>query len=229
VSETDKLTGTQPGLFSKVSKAIAAFEDDLRLLNKADEVIGFVYTEFGRRIKSNDSLGTDHGTTWPAILFGSKINSGIVGNNPIIPAVVGKTDNLPMQNDFRSIYTGLYKQWFGLDDQEILQILGKSFPEIQIITKSTGTSPIAVAPTQNAKLWPNPVEDIAQLSFEADGELTKISIYSLNGQLIENHLRQKFRKGNQQIQLQLGHLPSGVYQLTVHQKHNQENIRFIVK
>lgn len=229
VSETDKLTGTQPGLFSKVSKAIAAFEDDLRLLNKADEVIGFVYTEFGRRIKSNDSLGTDHGTTWPAILFGSKINSGIVGNNPVIPAVVGKTDNLPMQNDFRSIYTGLYKQWFGLDDQDILQILGKSFPEIQVITKSTGTSPIAVAPTQNAKLWPNPVEDIAQLSFEADGELAKISIYSLNGQLIENHLRQKFMKGNQQIQLQLGHLSAGTYQLTLHQKYNRESIRFIVK
>jgi len=228
-SETNKLSGSQPTLLGKVSKAIAAFADDLKLLNKADEVIGFVYTEFGRRIKSNASLGTDHGTTWPAILFGSKINPGIVGSNPVIPAVVGKSDNLPMQNDFRSIYTGLYKQWFDLDDGEIVQILGKSFPEIQVIAKGTSTSPIAVSKTQSIKLWPNPVEDVARLSFEADGELATISIYSLKGQLIENLVRQKFMAGHQQIELQLGHLSRGTYQLTVDQKNYRKNIIFIVK
>lgn len=227
-SETDKLTGAHPNLLSKLSKAIAAFEDDLRLLNKADEVMGFVYTEFGRRIKSNDSLGTDHGTTWPAIVFGSKVNPGIIGNNPSIPAVVTKSDNLPLQYDFRSIYTGLYKQWFGLDELEITQHLGKSFPEIQVIAKSTGSSPISDS-GESVKLWPNPVEDQAQLSFEADGELAQIQIYSITGQLVENHMRQRFPKGNQEIQLRLGHLSAGTYQMILQKSTSRETIRFVVK
>ena len=226
-SETDKLTGSQPTLFSKVSKAIAAFEDDLKLMNKADEVIGFVYTEFGRRIKSNDSLGTDHGTTWPAILFGSKINPGIIGQNPVIPAVVGKSDNLALQNDFRSIYTGLYKQWLGLDDMNTTQLLGKSFPEIQVISQSTGISPIAYS-GQSLKIWPNPVENQAQLSFEADGDLAQIQIYSISGHLVENHRRERFPKGSQQIQLQLGHLSKGTYQLVLLKTKSRETIKFVV-
>ena len=227
-SETDKLTGQHPNLLSKLSKAIAAFEDDLKLMNKADEVMGFVSTEFGRRIKSNDSLGTDHGTTWPAIVFGSKVNPGIIGNNPNIPAVVTKSDNLPLQNDFRSIYTGFYKQWFGLDDLETTQLLGKSFPEIQVIAKSTATSP-GTSFEESIRLWPNPLEDQAQLAFNSNGETIRIRIFSMTGQLVENHLQQKFAEGNQQIELRLGHLAKGTYQLTLEQKSSRQTVRFVVK
>lgn len=226
-SEVDKLTGSQPSLFSKVSKAIAAFEDDLKLMSKDDEVIGFVFTEFGRRIKSNDSLGTDHGTTWPAIVFGSKVNPGLIGKNPVIPALATKSDNLTLQNDFRSIYTGLYKQWFGLDDLETTQLLGKSYPEIQIIAQSTGISPIAYS-EQSLNIWPNPVEDQAQLSFEADGNLAQIQIYSINGHLVEKYQRERFPKGSQQIQLKLGHLAKGSYQLVLLRSNNRETVKFII-
>jgi hypothetical protein len=228
-SLTDKLTGAQPSLFSKVSKAIAAFEDDLKLMGKADEVMGFVFTEFGRRIKSNDSLGTDHGTTWPAIVFGSKVNPGIIGQNPVIATVVGKSDNLALQNDFRSIYTGFYKQWFNLDNQEITQILGKSFPEIQIIANSTAIRNPSAETTEKIKLWPNPIDDNTQLSFESDGNLSQIMIYSMNGQLIENHLRQKFPPGRAQISLQLTHLAKGTYLLVLFGYKNRETVKFVVR
>lgn len=226
-SEADKLTGQHPNLLSKLSKAIAAFEDDLKRLNKDDEVVGFVYTEFGRRIKSNDSLGTDHGTTWPAIIFGSKVNPAIIGTNPVIPALATKSDNLAMQEDFRSIYTGLYKQWFGLSDLETIQLLGKSFREIQVITKSTATSPIA-ASSEKLKLWPNPVNDMATLSFESDGDWTQIQVYSTSGQLVEKLIQQKMTKGQQLLQLQLGHLRSGTYQLIVQKKDRRESVKFIM-
>lgn len=228
-NDTEKLTGTQPTLLSKVSKAIDAFQDDLKLLNKADEVIGYVFSEFGRRIKSNDSIGTDHGTTWPAILFGSKINSGIIGSNPAIPAVVGKNDNLLLQNDFRSIYSSLYNQWFGLDSTETTQLLGNTFPEIQVVTKSTSAESPPPITQQNLKLWPNPVEETANLSFESDGEVIQIRIYSMNGQLVENQLRQKFPAGNQQIQLQLGKLTTGTYQLVIESRLKKESVKFVVR
>jgi hypothetical protein len=190
--------------------------------------MGFVSTEFGRRIKSNDSLGTDHGTTWPAIVFGSKVNPGIIGNNPGIPAVVTKSDNLPLQNDFRSIYTGFYKQWFGLDDMETTQLLGKSFPEIQVVAKSTETSP-RTSSEVSIRLWPNPLEDQAQLAFNSNGETIRIRIFSMTGQLVENHLQQRFAEGNQQIELRLGHLAKGTYQLTLEQKSSRQTVRFVVK
>ena len=228
-SLTDKLTGAQPLLLSKVSKAIAAFEDDLKLMNKADEVIGFVFTEFGRRIKSNDSLGTDHGTTWPAIIFGSRVNPGLLGQNPVIPPIVGTSDNLAMQYDFRRIYTGLYKQWFNLENQEITQILGKSFPEIQVIADSTAVTGHPVLPTEKMKLWPNPVDDNSQLLFDSDGEYTQILIYSVTGQLVKTHLRQKYPLGRMQIQLQPGPLSSGIYLLVVQRKNGRETLKFVVK
>lgn len=227
-SETDKLTGAHPNLLSKLSKAIAAFQDDLKLMNKADEVIGFVFTEFGRRIKSNDSLGTDHGTSWPAIVFGSKVNSGIIGNNPVIPFNASKSDNLAMQYDFRSIYAGFYKQWFSLDDQDTTQLLGASFPEIQVITKSTFAGQTAAFNSEKMKLFPNPVSDQANLSFESNGDWIQIRVYSVNGQLIENLQRRQFPRGLQQIQLNFGFLQMGTYLLVLQQKNNKESIRFVV-
>lgn len=229
VNETDKTTGAHPTLLGKVSKAIAAFQDDLKLLNKADEVLGFVFTEFGRRIKSNDSFGTDHGTTWPAIVFGSKVAPGIVGKNPVIPAVVSKSDNLAMQNDFRSIYAGIYKQWFGLETQAVAQLLGGSFPEIQVVSPNTSSQPVAFEPEEKLKLWPNPVSNNAQISFMSDGEISQISIYSMSGQLVENHLRQKFPKGKQQANLQLGHLSRGNYQLVLQRKTSRESVTMLVQ
>jgi len=56
--------GKHKNLLSKLSDALHAFQDDLNLMGIEDDVIGFVFSEFGRRIKSNASFGTDHGTAW---------------------------------------------------------------------------------------------------------------------------------------------------------------------
>ena len=50
---------------------VKAFQDDLRFLQVQDRVIGMTYSEFGRRIKSNSSIGTDHGAGAPMFLFGT--------------------------------------------------------------------------------------------------------------------------------------------------------------
>jgi hypothetical protein len=212
---------------SKLSVAIAAFEDDLKLMKKSDEVIGFVYTEFGRRIKSNDSLGTDHGTTWPAIVFGSKINPGIIGKNAVIPSVVGKSDNLELQTDFRSIYASIYKQWFNINDQTIEGLLGKLFPEVALIANNSDV--IADLPVKSLRIWPNPVEDNASISFTADGSLAQIVIYSMSGQQIESYSPQNYAEGYMQIRLELGHLHAGVYLLVIRRRKQSESVKFVVR
>jgi uncharacterized protein (DUF1501 family) len=228
-SESSKVTGAQPTLLSKLSVAISAFQDDLRLMKKEEEVMGFVYTEFGRRIKSNDSLGTDHGTTWPAIVFGAGVNPGITGTNPVIPAVVGKSDNLAMQYDFRSIYSGIYKQWFGIGEQDVTQLLGASFPDIQVVAKSTSIGDKVVLPSTALRLYPNPVVDQATLSFESDGTWAQVRIYSMGGQLVESMERQQFQAGLQELYLELGNLRPSNYVLVLQQKSGISTIKFIVR
>ncbi len=59
VDTADTLKGDHANLLAKVSVAIEAFQDDIFKMGKQDEVMGMVYSEFGRRIISNGSLGCD--------------------------------------------------------------------------------------------------------------------------------------------------------------------------
>ncbi len=97
--------GKHADLLRDLSEAIKAFSDDLAYHGIEDRVVGMTYSEFGRRILDNASFGTDHGAAAPVFLFGSSVQPGIVGDNPIIPLNTVVNDNLPMQHDYRSIYT----------------------------------------------------------------------------------------------------------------------------
>ena len=67
---TDPTLGTHATLLGRVSDAIKAFQDDLVFLGIEDRVVGMTFSEFGRRIKSNSSVGTDHGAAAPMFVFG---------------------------------------------------------------------------------------------------------------------------------------------------------------
>ncbi|MFN9955889.1 MAG: DUF1501 domain-containing protein, partial [bacterium] len=95
----------------RLSEAVAAFMDDLNFLSVSDRVIGMTFSEFGRRIISNGSNGTDHGSGAPLFVFGSQVKPGMIGSNPLIPANATVNDNVPMQYDFRSVYASLLNQW----------------------------------------------------------------------------------------------------------------------
>src|SRR6185436_16829986 len=57
----------------------------------------------------------DHGAAAPMFIFGNMVESGVLGNNPNIPANPTVNDNVPMQYDFRSIYSTILEKWFCLD------------------------------------------------------------------------------------------------------------------
>ncbi|MGI9191812.1 MAG: DUF1501 domain-containing protein, partial [Chitinophagaceae bacterium] len=101
VDQMDHSIGQHANLLKRLSDAIAAFQDDLTQLGKDDLVTGCTLTEFGRRIKSNGSGGTDHGSGVPMIFFGNKVNPYVIGNSPNLPANANVSDNVAMQHDFR--------------------------------------------------------------------------------------------------------------------------------
>jgi uncharacterized protein (DUF1501 family) len=131
--EADKTIGTHANLLKRVSEAIGVFMDDLNYLQVGDRVMGMTFSEFGRRIKSNASGGTDHGAAAPVFYFGNKVNSGIIGTNPILPTNATVNDNVPMQNDFRSLYATVLQNWFQLQPADVQQLLNGAFPIIGMV------------------------------------------------------------------------------------------------
>lgn len=69
VEASDKTQGSHRENLSILSQAIGAFQKDLELMGKEDLVTGMTFSEFGRRIKSNASLGTDHGAAAPVFFL----------------------------------------------------------------------------------------------------------------------------------------------------------------
>ncbi len=132
-TETDTTTGTHAKLLQRVSEAVSAFMDDLQFLQIQNRVMGMTFSEFGRRIKSNASGGTDHGAAAPVFYFGHAIKPGIIGPNPTLPANATVNDNVPMQHDFRSLYASILTGWNGLDQKDVQEILLSQYPLLPMV------------------------------------------------------------------------------------------------
>lgn len=129
----DSTTGTHAQLLNRVSEAVGAFMDDLKGLNVAERVMGMTFSEFGRRIKSNASGGTDHGTAAPIIYFGSAVKAGVIGTNPQLPISATVNDNIVMQHDFRSVYATVLQQWLNLPAQDVQTVLNGQFALLPMV------------------------------------------------------------------------------------------------
>jgi uncharacterized protein (DUF1501 family) len=104
-----------------MSRALAAFQEDLTARSLADRVLTVVFTEFGRRLGENDTgvlAGTDHGAGGPMWVMGSKVRGGLAGNHPSITTPAG--GNLAVETDFRTVWQGLLNEWMGGDAGAIL-------------------------------------------------------------------------------------------------------------
>jgi len=129
----DTTTGNHAKLLAKLSEAIGAFQDDLQGLQVSGRVMGMTFSEFGRRIRSNASGGTDHGAAAPVLIFGDAVKPGIIGDNPSLPSNATVNDNVSMQYDFRSLYNTLLEKWFQADTFTTTSLLGKDFPVLPFV------------------------------------------------------------------------------------------------
>jgi len=98
-------------LWSYTSDHIAAFVEDMERIGRGDDVVVMVFSEFGRRVAENTSLGTDHGTAGPAFVIGKSVNGGQYGG---VPSLTDLDDgNLRFTTDYRRIYSTLIQGWMG--------------------------------------------------------------------------------------------------------------------
>jgi uncharacterized protein (DUF1501 family) len=125
-------TGNHANNLAKLSVAISAFQDDITRMGKADKVTGMTFSEFGRRVISNASNGTDHGSGAPVIFFGAGITGGVTGTSPVLPAVPNGGTQVPLQYDFRQLYATVMQKWLCMTAAESQTILNGTFATINI-------------------------------------------------------------------------------------------------
>jgi uncharacterized protein (DUF1501 family) len=98
--------GYQNALLAEVSSAVGNFMTSISASSRAQDVTVMIYSEFGRRVDSNASLGTDHGTAAPVLVIGNSVKDGLYGEQPSLSAL-DANGNLVMSTDVRDVYGGL--------------------------------------------------------------------------------------------------------------------------
>ena len=98
--------GDQNALLGEVDTAIGGFMTKISTGKRAHDVTVMIYSEFGRRVGSNASDGTDHGTSAPVLLIGNRVKGGLYGEQPSLKHL-DANGNLRVTTDFRSVYGGL--------------------------------------------------------------------------------------------------------------------------
>jgi len=219
VTSTDTTLGAHATLLGKLSDAVTAFEDDLRLNGAQDRVLGMTFSEFGRRIISNASLGTDHGTSEPVILFGTKVNAGIIGTSPVMPAAPTVNDNLPLQFDFRSVYSSVLKDWFGASPAELqVAITGTiTNPLTSSVVASgaiAGIAPGGDLPREYSleQNYPNPFNPSTVIRYQLpSGSTVTLDVYNTAGEKIVTLVDAPQSAGIHEVNFNGGTLASGMY------------------
>ena len=109
---------THARLLAELAGGLKAFHNDLKSSGLEERVITLCFSEFGRRVQEDSSLGTDHGTSGPVILVGSAIQPGLFGKPPSLTEL--DEGDLKTQFDFRRIYASLLKNWLNVASEKSL-------------------------------------------------------------------------------------------------------------
>ena len=112
-------TNTHANLLFSLSRAMKSFVDDLKRSELDDRVVVMAFSEFGRRVNENASLGTDHGTAGPVFLAGTKIKPGFMGKSTSLTDL--KDGDLKSEFDFQQLYASLLDNWLGVSSEKVLQ------------------------------------------------------------------------------------------------------------
>jgi uncharacterized protein (DUF1501 family) len=213
--EGETTTGEHATLLATLSSAIEAFQADLAALELEDRVLGMTFSEFGRRIRSNGSIGTDHGDAAPLILFGNCVNPGMIGENPTIGTEdeVDFQMGVEMQYNFRNVYGSILMDWFEVEEATVQNVLFPEFEYLPILnacmldntSQTAGRQPIKVVAA------PNPFSNETTLSFTCQSEHVQLRILNSLGQEVEVLINKTLPAGSHSIVFDGKNLTAGSY------------------
>lgn len=209
--------GEHAELLKELGDAIKAFSDDLDYQGTADRVVGMTFSEFGRRIVSNASMGTDHGEAAPMFLFGKALSGGVTGKNPQIPQNPTVFDNMAMEFDFRSVYGSVLRDWFCVPEDDIPSVLLHDVPLLSLFQSGLPCVSTDVHDAHQAagdallQLWPNPFRGELTLDYKTEGGVTLLQILDAGGRVVSTPVSTWQPRGQYQAQFDGDNLPPGTY------------------
>lgn len=224
-------TGAHATLLEKLSAAIYAFQQDCEALNIDRRVLGMTFSEFGRRIRANFSLGTDHGTAAPMFVFGHCVNGGIIGENPVIDRLVGESEGVPMQYDFRSVYATVLKDWFDAPEGLVREVMFKDFQYLPFLRdcQSPNSTYQPDISSIDANVFPNPASDYCNIEFDSKGGKVNIAIFDDRGALMKTVLSRKLAAQRHQVQVRLDdNIRQGIYFVRISELSRVKTMKLVV-
>ena len=116
-------------LLRSLDLGVSCLLRDLRETSFGKKVLVVAFSEFGRRVEQNASSGTDHGAAGPMFLFGQPVNGGLYGQMPSTTDL-DADGNLKYSTDFRSVYTTVAEDWFGVNGEALI---GQAWPKLPLL------------------------------------------------------------------------------------------------
>lgn len=233
VNASDTSTGPHAKLMKDLSASIQAFQQDMELMGADDRVLGMTFSEFGRRIKSNASLGTDHGAAAPLVLFGKHVKKGILGASPEIPSDINVVNNVPFQYDFRSVYASVLERWFCVKQPLLNELLLQNYQSLPLVKGGPCGLPDDPSDTNNQseqlmlKMWPVPYGLTATIRFSTKGGHTFIQQINSLGQVVKVLTNREYAAGEYNIDIYDDNLPTGPYFIRLQNQSLQKVISVI--
>lgn len=230
VNGGDATTGAHAHLLGQLSDAITAFMKDCQQLGVDKRVLGMTFSEFGRRIVSNGSLGTDHGAAQPVFIFGDAAQTGVLGTNPDLTST-NVESNLPMQYDFRSVYSSILRDWFCVQPSDVSTMLLKNYQYLPFVKNSAcGNTYTDLNNLGNSLIsnYPNPFVSSTTITFKTNGGHTLVQILDVAGRLVMVPVDQDYTQGTYTITVNTSALAHGVYYARL-QNQSVQQVRTMLK
>jgi uncharacterized protein (DUF1501 family) len=213
VEAYDSTMGSHAALMYHTTQAMKAFQDDLKALGLEDRVLTITTSEFGRRIDSNASYGTDHGVAAPMFIVGKYVNPGVIGNSPDMNV---RSGSVPMQFDYRQVLTAVLRDWLGASETELRNTLFGDYlnSALPVIWNGQITSNEGFfhERTRLDDCFPNPAIDKTSFVFYLNApEKVVLRLVNQQGAVVQTVVNETLDKGRHQVQADLSRLPAGTY------------------
>jgi len=208
--------GIHAALLYHLTSSVQAFQEDLADLGLEDRVLTMTTSEFGRRVYSNDSNGTDHGQAAPVFLFGSNIKGGVIGSPPDLNDL--NNGNLKYLIDYRQLYTSVLFDWMGATYETIEATYFEDFMEsrLDILTSPTSVFDQGHEANLLVDCYPNPAKKKTVIRFDTNGSANaEILLIDSSGKMAKRLMYSGSESGKQEKQIILDGLKNGLYLVQV--------------
>lgn len=215
VINSNTTMGSHAALLYHISSAVKAFYDDLGALGLSDRVLTMTFSEFGRRVASNASYGTDHGNAAPMLVYGTCLNPGVYGDNPDLQNL--QNGNIPLQHDYRQVFSSVVKDWFQAPDVAIEHVKFENFIDNRvdyIRCKELSTTELF---KENLwmKCYPNPSNSSINITYALQKEsAVHIEVKDLSGRTIGQISNAPGIPGEHTLGFDLSRYANGTYIVT---------------